>query len=618
MGQQQPYQMFMNGMPGAGSGFNADSSTAFDPSQNLMGNPQLQRAIQASLQNPNGDTAAFEAENKVKTPEDMLAMGEEMGFFPKPLHALYGAIAAVIASGGLEKLYDVDKGLPIQKIVTAIDDLPGVRHTSQWLETNVVGKMGTWVDSIKDPAKKAYWQHATLQMSHIEAEKHVTGEVLKRLEKTVPPSVYAKLNLPKDLSKMSDEAAKQAIDAIEKLMPTHLVNTEKELMKTAFQKLGKDSRLSKEVSEKLLKASSFKEVEKIINNKGFLRRLGIGTTKIDDALKTTLLNTLENTRKEASIYQRLRGAYNRIDGLKSHYISVYKGQKTLRDTLKAGQVGPVGRILADVGNSTRRLLSGSTFGQKLSKTPFLNMFTPALMGAFTMGQAFTMASKAEEGDKLASFSHEFLGFGVGNLLGWEMGRRFLNKFGIVDKAMGFFNKSHWAEKIAIQIPRFLQKIPFIGPKLQAVKWGITLVGFAAEMGAMFVTGHYLQKGGEWVSHAIFGKPKSVQKEELEAQGITQAMGSEPGAPINRISRFDHLENMDFASPPSKASPPMPANIGLDPREAHRSSQTRQVQMPQDTHRPQFELTPEQIMINPEGQKFEAFENSLFKDSLENL
>ncbi len=614
MGQQPPYQPYQPFMPPGNPGYPGYTPPGYatnGATPPALNDPRIQQMIQQSLANPNGDTADLspEAEGAEKAPFGTYDWMVENEMLPKPLHMLYGALGGVAASFGLEKLYANNAKKAID-IAQRIDHLPGIRQASQWLETNLVDKIGESIETMQDLAKKKYWSQATIRMLPEDAEKYMVSQVMDRLKPTIPKVAYD------ELMKAKPQTAEATIKALEAAMKSSHV-TEAETIQKAFQNLS-GQKGYKEVAEKLLKTKNLKQAEKIISNKGFFRRLGMGRTPIEAPLRKELLNRLATAKTKAGAYHRMRGAYNRINGLKNHYFPIYKAQYQLRQTLKHGDkvVGPIGRFFASMGNNVRRLFSGNTLnlipdaladaGKKAASGSLLGkIFAPALMGITIIGLSFTRGTKAEEGDKLATFSHDLLGFGLGNFLGWEVGRAFLNKFQVVPQIMGFLNRSHWAEKIAIQIPRVLTKIPLVGSKLAAVKWGITLVGFATEMLAMFGIGHYFQKAGEAVSHAIFGKPKSVIKEELEAEGLVQAMGSEPGKPLQRIGRFSELD-MNLDQRPN--TPSMPANTGFDLRG---NDPVKQIPMPSfEEVAPDFDLSPAEIMASPAADSFKAYEDSI--------
>ena len=84
----------------------------------------------------------------------------------------------------------------------------------------------------------------------------------------------------------------------------------------------------------------------------------------------------------------------------------------------------------------------------------------------TFGQALAGAHSAPDDEKASTFAHKFLGFGVGNFLGWEAGRRLLNKTQVVSRTM---------QKLGLS--KFIHKLP--------IKLPFTVVGFATELLAMF-------------------------------------------------------------------------------------------------------------------------------------
>jgi hypothetical protein len=160
--------------------------------------------------------------------------------------------------------------------------------------------------------------------------------------------------------------------------------------------------------------------------------------------------------------------------------------------------------------------------------------------AMVIAPAIHAGNEADKGDKKKAFFENFIGFGIFNFIGWEMGRRFLARTGIVQKLMG---------RHALKHP-----LKIFGNKKYGSQWArrMTLVGFGTELLAMFAFGSLAQSGGEWLSHKIFGKPKKKEEQAPPPQAVNDAI--DPSLMQNPAFA---LQNAYSAPPSTMPNTPLP-------------------------------------------------------------
>lgn len=283
-------------------------------------------------------------------------------------------------------------------------------------------------------------------------------------------------------------------------------------------------------------------------NPDIIKRLGHHRSfeKFLHAAETELKALATQSGKDGQALRKtLNGLKNQISGKKSLYAPLLENQAKLAHQLEKQGVGPVGRAFASMYNYTHRVFGGELVKDGLPGAMKRNgvaakMLGPLLMGVMLLGQSFAKARKAQDGEKVKTFFHDFLGIGLGNFIGWEMGRKILGSTGIVQKALG-----SWARKAPFKLLSFL---PLVGKFLGRV----TLAGFATEMIAMFAVGSLFQKGFEKIAHRIFGKPSraSIEGTAQNAQANTHS-----DTPLQRSKRMDKLfRNPEANKPLSSLSP----------------------------------------------------------------
>lgn len=236
----------------------------------------------------------------------------------------------------------------------------------------------------------------------------------------------------------------------------------------------------------------------------------------DEKIKTIAAGDKKLTKVLTGLRQQIKGKSN-------VYKPIVESEARLLHEMEQKGVGPVGRHVAIMFHRMQRIFGGETMkgslpgmGKKLVEggtastvageaatgiSGFLKkqssgLFGPALAGLLIIGQSFAKAHKAPQGEKTKTFFHDFLGTGLGQFLGWEVGHKILGATGLPEKVLG-----KWAAKLPLG---FLSKVPV----LRAVA-GVTLGGTLFELGSMLVIGSIFQKIMEKVSHRIFGKPSDA-------------------------------------------------------------------------------------------------------------
>jgi hypothetical protein len=131
------------------------------------------------------------------------------------------------------------------------------------------------------------------------------------------------------------------------------------------------------------------------------------------------------------------------------------------------------------------------------------------------------ARNAEPGDKVAAFFYNLLGFGLGNFVGWEIGKQILNRTEIIMKLLPNIGAKHLLGP--------LKFLPLLGR--------ITIGGFITEIIAMFILSKPFEMAGEWIANLIFGKPKKVHEEEAKAKGITMAKPLPPSSSPTQLALY---------------------------------------------------------------------------------
>jgi hypothetical protein len=308
-----------------------------------------------------------------------------------------------------------------------------------------------------------------------------------------------------------------------------------------------------------------------------------------------LVKVAKDAKTRRVLDEVLRGTRS----LNNQFFGIYRDQHRLMQTL-GKDVGPIGRMYANSMLYLKRIMGGHTL--HLSSAPAAqstsilgkagNLFSkclgPFLAGGIIFGLSYGHAKKAEEGDKFKTFMHSLFGIGLGNFIGWEVGKKLI-RF-TLNTVMPKFGNKH----LLFGLSRF---VPLLGR--------VTWAGTIAEIGAMLILSQPFQKLGEKVAHLIFGKPKSVIDEENKKQGIYPAKAlpstNEPGqSGLKRnLAGFDSF-NKQRAS--LKANETDPAS----------SAKKTGVESDPGTYYPdeKFSLTPDEIAENAIGAREERNMNDM--------
>jgi hypothetical protein len=232
--------------------------------------------------------------------------------------------------------------------------------------------------------------------------------------------------------------------------------------------------------------------------------------------KIKMLSARQNkTRDERFILKRLTATHSRLRGLNGLYKPSFESAAVTTARLSAKGTGFAGRMIKGVGLILQQNFSGATavggrmgvganpvttggshaFAQKTVWSGLKQargFLLPAIFGlGMILATSIHRYNKAKPGEKKAAFFHDFLGFGVGNLVGWELGRRFLTGVG--------FSRVFGKQAARIVLP--------------LANW--TLGGVATELTAMFLVAGQSQKLLEKVSHVFFGTPSKESLGETE-------------------------------------------------------------------------------------------------------
>lgn len=341
-------------------------------------------------------------------------------------------------------------------------------------------------------------------------------------------------------------------DAVDKGAPAAIANAEKRQL----------SMMSKGY------AAKFPEVQKLL----------AGGTTFDGAKSalTQKIAALEAKGKSLSKaeYKSLkayRGAFQSIHGMKTFsYSAVHAQQAAQMAHLTAKGVGPIGRSVAHLSMYTERIFNGGTLKNMLggkadeagAKAFSLGRLLPAALGgAFIIGGAVSKARKAKEGEKTSTFMHEFWGIGIGSLVGWEVGQKFLTAIGfrgLMDKVGSKLGASHLANRVMTPGRGLLEKVfsPASVSKVAKFLPKFTFGGVTVGLLGMFAFGSIFQKIFEKASDSIFGKPSP---ESLNPDAQQPASTGTTGADMSSMGGLtgaNAFAGFQQSAAPAQAMPSM--------------------------------------------------------------
>jgi hypothetical protein len=457
--------------------------------------------------------------------------GDGFGILPSPQAA---AIGAVGGAGVAVAFNQLEKRNVFFNAATWLDKLPGVRTVSSSLEKQL--------DKIANPPTNSFWAkkgwlqnsfkefflgHAPGAIERMEAEqiKEVMRAFPNRFNKSFLPfstdykPIYNSLvNNQNQVIRWQSEQIKKEIAKATKEINQQALESAKKFAKGSpqYQKIMKKA--AEDIASKTQALNSQKISQ--VYNLADKNAKWIQASRFDDVIKNvdTQLKYLKEAGKPSQkpLIKHLRGLKERLSGLHTNYAMQYAEQANLASSLKKQGVGPVGRFFANTMNYLKRIFNGETMqmGAKKASQGFSlgSVLMPAFAGALIFGQSIDKAQKAKEGEKVKTFFHDFLGLGIANFIGWELGRKALNSCKFASRLLG--------SKATSTLPMiFGRAIPLIG--------GITLGGFVTEIIAMFVIGSVFQKAGELISHKIFGKPS---EESIEGKAQKKQQQQNPMQP----------------------------------------------------------------------------------------
>ncbi len=454
------------------------------PAQSMGINPQQLAALQQMLANPN----AGDAYGAMGAPGEMPEMKNPFG---DPRLMLVGGLVGIPVSMVFDKLHGKDHEY-IAKVAGLVDDLPGVRNVSHFIDEQLLSRLqGQWAD----------------EMLQRTARSKGAARAIERMQ------LAQILGMVKPYAAANPALAKQLRNA------------------RTFENF------SKVVDDEVLKI--LKGIDPATLNPKMAQKVADAVAKgTVDRKVIELAQKVATTEESKATLKLLAGFHRGVKSLIEHYMPMFADQAVLAEQLGKKNVGPIGRLLASTSNYIRRMFGGEALkgvpGAAKSAASegsglFGKMFGPFIAGFITFGSALSKAKDAPAGEKVSTFFHDFLGFGVGTLIGMEVGAKFLRA--PIAKLLG---------GKALSTPlKFLRFIPGIGPWLA----GVTAVGFITQMLAMTVMAEPFKKLGEWIAHSLFGKPSQETLDKIEGkthEPKNNVPANANNQPLARSGRFEQF------------------------------------------------------------------------------
>jgi len=261
----------------------------------------------------------------------------------------------------------------------------------------------------------------------------------------------------------------------------------------------------------------------------------VRTQDVKRAYLQQKVNDNTASKEEKALLKRLSGTHDFLDKGVLQSTGVAGGNirdkaKMTAEMRKRG-VGSIGKFYVNTMDHMKNIfggemMMGSMGKNKMAAIPML-IFGSLVSSAMVIAPAIHAGNQADKGDKTKSFLENFVGFGICNFIGWELGRRFLAGTGLMHKILGRHSLKHPL--------KFMKPIPgFLG------RWAgrTTLGGFATELVAMFAAGAIAESMGKKVVDLFFpgnGNKKDKDKNAQAANAMsisgqdTASFGSPSGA-----------------------------------------------------------------------------------------
>lgn len=306
-------------------------------------------------------------------------------------------------------------------------------------------------------------------------------------------------------------------------------------------------------------------------------RHGVPEAAVNKIMASSTIDEAFDNLKAAGLDKDkdFKGLFNRMTGLKNNVVVQYGKKYAL---LQKTNAGPVGRFFLSLGDHIRGIFGGEA--SQMGQGRMLKLLGPLMVGGLVIGMALKEAKDAPPGEKIKSFFHNFLGTGIGLFVGMQVGTKVLGSTGIIGKLLKGAN-----------VAKFLGRF--------------SIGGAIATFVGMFLLSIPFQKAGEWLSHAIFGKPKKVQDEELKKSGYQP-----PGELLQNWSpnkgvkdrQFEHMQVPPSAEGQNGAAQQGQSSVfGITPDEIAQSPIARQA------------ATNQQIIAQADGGSGFNTRNSLLPD-----
>lgn len=275
-------------------------------------------------------------------------------------------------------------------------------------------------------------------------------------------------------------------------------------------------------------------------------------------------------KEDAKLLYSLKGLRDRLHGgVKEFLGSTYRDKALLQTQMREAKLGPIGRAYVLAFSHLRSIFGGETMTRGLvTKTEeaakgglkgrLPGMILGSLIGAaFIIGPAIHAGNEAKPGEKKASFFENFIGFGIFNMAGWELGRHFMDSTKVVERALGRHSLKH---------P--LGLLSFLPGPVGRFFGGISLAGFVTELSAMFIFGAGFEQLGNWFSHKLFGKPSPPDDQNAKTQAA-QSNQLPISANVAGMKAAQQVQASGYGATP----PPYPAPMPYSPPAPYPMPQT---------------------------------------------
>lgn len=584
------------------------------PQRPGMGMPGLAQPVPpqyaAPFQPPYPQAMAY-PQAPVDASNDIFDKGEIMpGLMPFSVPEAAAAAAAGLVVGNAFQQFIAKEG--VTRLAETVDKWPGVSQVSKYLsdlklpdfiEKRIAER--SWVQDWRRSSNFYLGDAAVGAASGVDAR--VAASMAAMEEHKVLGIVDAYADKAKKLGRLKN--ASESVQATKTAYET----VEKEVKKLLSEKVVKDGKTFSAFES--LSEYAAKEIETI-------ESAGLSASRNNPT------------------YQAWRAVRDRVGSFQDFYAPTFKTQATLFHKLEKKGVGRIGQTVARGFGYLSEVFGGDVLkagvieGGQEGLMGFLKKHGPMMfVGLFSFGSAIHKMRGAKEGEKISTFNHEFWGMGVGNMLGWTMGRSLLNSSNIMGKILGSAQGwrplkllGGWLPFIGENFGKMVTEAfgknmlseglgTLMGRGLGGMLGSVTLAGFATEIIAMFVFGTAVQKLFEWGSHKIFGKPSEEslepEKAKLQQQQMPPQMFGMPGGGMNLAMGVPPMAAAQASAFQRPQMAPAPISAFPQPQMAYsqpQASMARPGQAPNNAFQSPMAMPPQGM---PAQQAAPAANNSSF-------